>query len=537
MNAVHWVRTRQEESELTYWLSFVAYKHRDHSITNRIYLLYLVIFFSVWIFVTLTFFANGGAILLRLLNPGNPVRAAIFLEVLLIGIWCVFAFWQSLKRSPVVFSEQDEALICQMPVKRRYVTIRWFLMPWLKSAVPFWLAAIALGFSVAETILPGVINANRIVWYAGYGLRAWLVIIPIHIALFSMIWAVGIYRLQKNLERPWLAWPVILICVAFFSFLLIFTFNANAFPPGPWDDIAKTILYPLQAGFEAGKISAALLAGGSFALTMLGIMVWISGTFSLSRAAQETREVDTLNSAVRYGLTSYAENLRTKRRLGVKRAPSRLPPFASAGILIWKDILQSQRSFHLSSLFVWFRIFLITLSLPLLPDPGSRVFLIAVWVIQIGQVSVIRIRSDLSRWSLVRQLPISSKKFLLFELSSVCLLAVMISLTGLATHSIIFKTPVDGLAALVPGMVAEVAGMANFDVIRRSRTNLLLTGSAPEAGATGLFFGLIIAAVPPASQCPPARNSGACAGGTLEYGTGDISRQPGCQFLSQYDAS
>jgi hypothetical protein len=134
--------------------------------------------------------------------------------------------------------------------------------------------------------------------------------------------------------------------------------------------------------------------------------------------------------------------------------------------------------------------------LSLLPDLNSRAVAIAVWVIMIGKVSVIRIRSDLSCWSLVRQLPIAHKKFLLFELGSAYLLSVMISWTGLAISSIISRTPIDGLAALVPGIVAGVAGMAIFDVTRRSRSSLLSNGSVPQVGAGGILLGLIFAAVP-----------------------------------------
>lgn len=165
-------------------------------------------------------------------------------------------------------------------------------------------------------------------------------------------------------------------------------------------------------------------------------------------------------------------------------------------MLIWKNALQSQRSFHLSSLFIWFRIFLLMLGFSFLPDWGSRALVIGYWVIQIGQVSVIRIRSDLSRWSLVRQLPISHKKFLLFDLVPAYLLSVLISLAGLVVGSAILNTSIYALATVVPGIAASVTGMAAFDVIRRSRSNLLVAGSVPEVGAGGILLGLVTAAVP-----------------------------------------
>ncbi len=496
MRAIHWIRSWQEERELAWWLSLAAYDMRDRSLNNRIYLLYLILFFAVWIFITLTLFASGGAVILGLLNPIDPVRAATFIEVLLIGVWSVYSFVQSLKRSPVVFSDQDGFLIGQTPVSRRQVTIRWFLMPWLKSAIPFWLTAITLGFSVAETNMPGVINGSRILEYAGYGLRAWLAILPVHLALYSLQWAAGIGRLQRDIERRWLAWLVIPSAVLFFSFLLIYTFNTTALFHIPWNNIAELLIYPLRASFAHSQILGSLLSGGIFAILSLGLMVWSSGRFSLSRAAEETRETEVIQSAIQYGFSSYAEQLQTQQRLGVKRAPSKLPSAAGAGTLIWKDILQSQRSFRLSAIFVWLGMLMVTLFFSFLPDIGSRALAIAFLIIQIEQVSVIRLRDDLSRWSLVRQLPISPKKFLKFELSSAYLLSVLICVIGLVIGSIIFRTSIDGLAVLIPGIAAGAAGMAAFDVLRRSRSDLLNAGTAPALSAVGIILGLIIAALP-----------------------------------------
>lgn len=496
MRAVHWVRSRQEERELTFWLSIVAYDRRDHSLNNRIYLLYLILFFSVWFFVVLTFFASGGALILPLLNPLNPVRAALFLEVFLLGVWSGFSFWRSTRRSPVVFSEQDEVLVCQTPVSRRHLTLRWILMPWVKSAVPFWLAAIVLGFSVAEITMPGAIIANRIFEYAGYGLRAWEVVIPIHLALFALQWALGIARLQKDQERPWLGWLVIPTIIAFYAFLLILTFNPNPGVLIPWTRIALVITSPLQAGFEPGNLLLSLLSGGLFALTALGIMVYCADAFSLSRAAQETSAVDLLEAAQRFGFTAYARQLQDQHRLGVNHAPSRLPVFSGGGILVWKDLLQSQRLFRLSSTFIWFRIFLLMLGFAFLPDPGSRVLVIGFWVFQLGQAVVVRIRGDLSLWPLIRQVPISHKKFLLFNLLPAFLLSLLVSEAGLVMGSAIFKAPIGPLAILLPGMAASVAGMAAFDVIRQSRSHLLLVGSVPEVSVVGIILGLVCAAVP-----------------------------------------
>ena len=107
--AVHWLRSRQERNELDYWFSLVSYNRRDISFSNRIYFIYLILFFSVWIFVTLSFLASGGSILLLTLDPSDPSRSALLLEVLFLSAWGIFVFWQALKRSPVVFFQTGSA--------------------------------------------------------------------------------------------------------------------------------------------------------------------------------------------------------------------------------------------------------------------------------------------------------------------------------------------------------------------------------------------------------------------------------------------
>ncbi|GAP12551.1 hypothetical protein LARV_00287 [Longilinea arvoryzae] len=523
MRAVHFVRSRQEERELAYWLSLVAYDRRDRSTSNYIYLVYLVLFFSIWTFSALTFFASGGALLLRFLDPDNLARAAIFLEVLLLAVWSIFTFWQALKRSPVSFSEPDETLICQMPVSRRSLVLRWVWMPWLKSAVPFWLAAVTLGFSVAETNMPGTMDLSRIVEYSGYGLRAWLAVIPIHLALFLFRWFVGVARLNGQSVRRWLAWLVMPLTVAFFAFLLIFTRDPSALPSGLWSGIAGRILQPLQAGFSQIGLAAGLLSTSLLALVTLAALFWISPSFSLNRAAQETNELEASETAAKYGFVGLVEEQRLKNRLGVNKKPSRLPALAGAGALLWKDVLQSVRSLRLQSILAWFSIVTAMLALPILPDLGSRALLIAFWVIQIARFSVARLRNDLACWVLIRQLPFSHTRFLFFDLVAVYALSVLASLAGLAVHAAFFQARVDPWAAFIPGVVAGIVSMAAFDVCRQSRDELLLAGIAPELSALGSLLGVAVAAAPMAISILVSGYAGVLLATAVSLGLGGLA--------------
>ncbi len=495
MRAVHFVRSRQEVRELAYWLALVAYDLRDRSLNNRIYLLYIIAFFAVWIFITLTFFASGGALLLRLLDPLDPLHAAVLIELVFLSAWCVHGFWQAARRSPVVFSEADEALICQMPVERRGVVLRWLLMPWLKSAVPFWLLAILLSFSVAENSIPGVMDTGRLLEYAGYGLRAWLAVLPLHLAFFALQWAVGVWRLRKDAVRRWLVWLVAPASLLLFAFLLAVSWSHSGLP-ALWAGFGKALLYPLRAGFAAGQFGGPLLAGWLTALAALAAMTALSAGFNLSRAAQETRVFEQIQSAYKYGFGSYAEQLRIQQRLVGRRRPSNLPAAAGAGILLWKDVLQSQRTLRLGGLFLWARVMLIMFVFPLLPDPGSRTLAVGFWAAQVAQAAVLRLRGDLAHWTLFGQLPIVRRKLLLAELGLPYLLVLLVSLGGLISGSLLFRKPLEGLLLLSVGMAASAAGMAAFDVIRRARSDLLMAGSAPDLSAAGVLLSLAAAGLP-----------------------------------------
>ena len=496
MAAVNWLRSRQEENELSFWFSLASYDKRDRSWLNRAYLFYLFIFLSAWIFAVLTLFAGGGASLLRMLDPAAPGQAALLIDVLVLGVWMVVMLWQACRRSPVVFSEQDAALLCQTPLKRNRVVLRWFFMPWLKSAVPFWLVAVTLGFSLAEISMPGVIGISRMGEYAAYGLRAWVVLLPVQLALFALYWIIGVLRLHKDLNRDWLLWPVLCAAVLFFAILLAAFYTGSATQILAMRSIANVLLYPLRQGFAGSALLPAVTVGAGAALCGLILLSLASRSFSLSRAAQETNESFKLQSAMRYGMVDYITEVQTKNRLGVMRAPARIPAFWENKILIWKDLEQTKRTFRFVDAFNWISIFSLMLGVALLPDFGSRAIALVIWVISIGRISVRRLRADLACWSLMRQLPVSPRRFILSEMVTSWSLAAVLSILGFLVGAIITRSAMIWFAFTLPLLTAAVALISAFDVIRRSKGALLLNGVVASLGAVGILLGVLLAMLP-----------------------------------------
>ncbi|PKO12211.1 MAG: hypothetical protein CVU39_25405 [Chloroflexi bacterium HGW-Chloroflexi-10] len=347
LKALHWLRSRQEERELAYWFALVFYDHRDRSFNNRAYFFYLVLFFAVWFFMLLIFIASGGVQLLEMLVPGQPQRAAVICTVVLLALWFIVSLRTSLKRSPLMLSEEDAYLLCQTPLPRGLLVLRWVWMPWFKNAIPVWLATIVLGFSLAEIFLPGDAAVDNLPVYLGYGLRAWVCVLPIHLGLFAFQWLAGILRLQKNTIRRWLHLPFLGGVLVFFYLLLTSLMETTLPLSQILRSIFNTLAFPLHSGFRQGSLLSPVIIGLVFALSMLALLYLAARDFNLTRAAQETQTLNLVQDLQRYGFTDSAKQIQQQQRLGAGRKTVRLPAYPGPAALLWKDILQSRRSLRL----------------------------------------------------------------------------------------------------------------------------------------------------------------------------------------------
>ena len=487
-NVIHWLRTRQEESELGFWLSLVSYDRKDQSVVNRAYLIYLIIFFSIWIFLTLTLLASGGAIVLQAILPGQPEQAAIGVLVLILASWWLFGMNQACRRSPAIFNETDALLLGQSPISRRRIVLRWFWMPWLQNALPFWLLTLVLGFSLAEITMSGPISAERLPEYTIYGLRPLMALLPLQLTLFSLQWGVGILRLQKDREIRGLAWPVDAVVLALGAWLTIAAFTHPA-------GMALWLLKPLQQGFSSGMSSASALVVWGCALSAWLLLAFFSNNFNLTRAIQETREVELTNNAIRYGMTDYLNLRRAQKKLGVGHESARLPVGPGGKALIWKDLVESWRTVNVATVFNWITVFAIPLWVAFLPNLAGRSIALIFWVIWVGRVTSQRLRSDLAGWPVLRQLPIAGEQVVLYGMLSSLAGTILLSLLGAGIGMGIANVPLGFFLILLPGMAAQTALAAAFDVLRHARSNRLLDGSVPQISAGGILLGVALAAL------------------------------------------
>lgn len=441
----------------------------------------------VWFFVVLIFFAKYSGMILSFINPLISSNAVVMIELIILAGWNISQMVQCSKRSPVVFSEQDATLICQTPVSRRQLVLRWIWMPWVKSAVPFWFVAIMLGFSIAEINYSGAVAANKILEYAGFGLNAMICLLPIHLSFFVVQWVVGVLRLNKSTHRNWVGIPAIILAVLLLIIVLFASFSTLS--------ITKNIIAPLEylltPGFTGAFDSNALLIGTIFALLTLGLLFYISGGFILSRAAQESSEIDSINNAARYGFTDFVEQRQLQNKLGAGHPTTYIPPLKGSAILIWRNLTQAIRTIHWKTLVQWITICSIMMGLPILPTFWSRLLALLILVFQISPLTSIRLRSDLSCWMILQQLPITKKNILFADLGLSLPILLFFSIAGLALSTLITNVFPLGMMLLLPGVLASIACGAAFDILRRSKADLLMTGNAPSVGTQGFLLGLI----------------------------------------------
>ena len=497
MRAIHWIRSRQESDELSYWTSFVYFDPKDRSLNNRLYLVYLLVFFSVWWFIVIIWFAEAGAMLMTTIYPSSPASLAVALVLAVLLVWFVVFMIQSLRRSPVKFSEEDAYLVCQMPLNPQWLVLRWLAMPWFKSLVLFLLLAIVLGFSLARTgLVESGITGQDLGEYFRLGFRAVLVMVPLHLTLYALNWALGVWFMkhQRKMGALFVVLTLCLVVLASMGLGIVTTFNMNL--PAGFEALGSLMADGLRIGFSAGNLGNVLMAHWVTALIASAILLVAAKGFSSSRAAQETRAGILLRNLRRYGFVERTQEKKVQQRLKLERHAVWLPAWQGAPAFVWKDVLQSWRMVTLGKFFILLGFFSTALGIAVLPSLSGRMLLILTWTLQASTFLTDRVRQDLVQWAIVRQLPIEHQRWIAADLVFSGGIALLISLVGLGLGGLIAGQFPLVEALTLPGMIAAVAGVSISVVFRNARVDLLMSGQAPGVNEFGVIGGAICAATP-----------------------------------------
>lgn len=491
LRAVWLVRSRKLRSDLEFWLTLIGYDRKEGSFGSWIYLVYVIIFFSVWIFAVLALLADATGQLLLALPFGSPLVSAVITGTIAVTAVFLIELYSATRRSPFVFSEADATLICQTPVDRRWVALIWFLGAWVSRGIFIWAAAVVLGYGHLEAQFAGELGAADFFRYLLAGLRIAAVVAPLHLAIQALAWAAGAWRLCWDRDRaafrllaPILAVLFILACFSTFS-------RGTAELPG-W---AWGMSFPIQAGLGGASLPAGI--GIVLVYAAAGVLLlWIAAEkMSLARAAQETRDQEVLQSALLFGASDIAGEIRQQKRLGAEKKPSRIPIHPGLHALLWKNAVQGLRSITLVQALQWAAILGLSLAVFQVPDQVTMGGMIVLWVVFVSERFANPVRKDLSRWWLLNQYPFSSEQIVISSLTRPLVFIVLACLAALFLAGIL-GGPIPPAAAWlsIPGAVGIALAVA-VDIFRQCRSGKLLEGSVPERSLLTVLMGALVVGI------------------------------------------
>lgn len=488
MKAVWLVASRQLASRLKFWTALVGYNPQEHTIGQGIYLVYVVIFFSLWGFAVLALLADFGARFLSIFTGTQPGLAAATIIALILLVDTILKANGATKQSPFIFSDDDAGLICQTPVNRSYVAMAWMISDWMAASLIYVILAVVLSFANLQLKEVGDIPWSHLPRYWLAGFRVISIIIPIQLALTGLRYALGAYRLRRSGERPALRWFPIGISAVLLGL-------GSLFPAG-----LKISLLPVQFPISAALGEASWVAGLWVAVlfAIIGILTlyWSSSELNLSRAAQESRSRWAYQQVRWLGDSYLSKQLKLREKMGAGHSPSQLPAKPGRWALLWKDWVITLRSPYFSNLLAWIGIFVAGLEMMLPFVGGGRLWAYIFWVLFVSQRGTERLRSDLNQWLIIRQLPFLGREILIPELMRPL---VGITLLGWLAFGLCVRAGYvlqPTLILIIPVASLCIVLAATYDIFRQCRSGDLLSGQVAEMGAAGLLMGTILAGIP-----------------------------------------
>lgn len=503
--AVLTIRSKQVISSFGYWLTIVSYDIRDRSALAYIYLLYLIVFFSAWFLIVMFWLSD---ILANAIAPILDYQGIAFaglvpnIGTLLFVLWCLYLIYKATIRSPLIFSKDDAYLLCQTPADRRFITLTWLFGEWLSKIVFISGATFVFGFALLDLDINHVIRMLTLGNLAVAALKPLVIIIPIHLGLFAVVWIIGVYRLKGDTKRSVIMRSIrVLASIMGGSFFAISTgsiLNYSFFTP--FQPLLEFLSFPLVSAFLGGSWLLVLVISIGLMTICLAVLWKISDKVNLSRSAQETHHFQAQQVAFKLGDFDRINEMNDRKRLGSSHLPSKLPSVSGAWVLTRKNIIQSLRTLSVLRIWSWLNILLLMSSMiivgGLLKDGSFLFILIFSWTVSVSKKTSARFRKDLGNWWLLHSLPLPPRRIILHDI--VPSVSVTIFLTWLTLWIInnlgLAINPI--IVCSVPFVITGISFSSVFDMLRQSNSNMLLEGRPPDFGLVGLILSFICIGIP-----------------------------------------
>ncbi len=488
-------------SRLAYVLRTLGFNLRDHSLNNLLYFIYFCTFWLIWVVAVFALLASALVEAFALIAGTFSSTLATLISAFILAIWGLFKFWQVTGRSPFVFSESDAYLLCQTPVSRQSVGLAWFLMDWFGAAIPFAVGAVLFSFTLTDIALSDTVSFHTLWAYFVSSLRSLVIILPLQMGLQAGLYGLGAMRLRRDYLPRKLFWFWLRLTALPLGLGLL----AGLFFP-QWRSIILTPLtFPLQAAFGDGLSLIEWLPGAGLAIVTLALgmailLTWTS-RMHLGRAAQETRLVSFVRLARSVMNYELIENIERQSKMKATHSPSHLPIIRSGvWMLVRKNLIQAWRSKRSRQVVRWVSVFFLIPSALLSPSWITQLILFGLWAVSLGSLITNRLRRDLTRWWLLRSLPIKNANLLLSLLGPTWGLGLLLAWLALVLTN---PSPPFGflMAVLLPFLVACATLGSAHDILEHAKAQALMAPSlaeenVPRQGIQGVIIILISVGLP-----------------------------------------
>lgn len=493
------LRIKQAKSKINYWLAAASYQPHDHSFLMRVYLIYILAFFTAWIlammFLISDVIANTLAPELRSLGLGLN-HVILVCSTLILIFWFLYLFYKTTLRIPLVFTENDAYILCQTPADRRFITMMMFIEKSLKHLFFLGIISATLGIGLFENEVNLGIKMMSFGTLATNGLRPLTILFPLYLLFYGFVWITGISRIQGDTKNKYavkflrISILVLSICLLLIaSGIFLFSYNLMVY-----QSFFSFISAPLRAAFFGIGWKKSFPAAIGLSAVSLSILWKYSGSVNLSLAAQETRHIHARRAAFLIGDFDEVNQMKIRERLGSKSTKTKIPSFSGSWSLIWKNIIQSLRSISLSQIWSWFLLIPLTMTVIIFAEiygyDSSLLPLIFYLVILVGRKSTSLFKRDFQNWWILHSVPVN-KEILLLHLTLPSILIVIILIYIAFSTAGIFGLSINFFITLsIPFIVTGLSFSFAFDMLHQADSIILLEGKTPPLGILGLLLSL-----------------------------------------------
>jgi hypothetical protein len=494
--AILTARRSQLKARWRWTWSIIGIDLAKRSGLDRLYLIYLVLFLSLWGLAVLAFLASSVTAIFTLSNYSPDQTAAVLLSFLFI-YWFLQQLYNVSRKCPIVFSSPDAQLICQTPVSRRAVASTWFITEWPTVFLPIALVSLIIIFATVDVNIE-IGDRYFVLWeYVLAGARMIPVIALLHFGSLGLLWSLGIIRLRMNDKQRFL-FKLSTILLLFIFFMLMGTqinniqsgVIPNAFP-------LRAVIDILLLAMKGDSWINAFWSSSLIGVAGITVLIAIASKLNMTLAVQETGSLHSQWTIMQMGFSRQAISRQTNRSKATRYDRIALSCTPEGWVvLVWKTILRNIRSLQISRLYPWILILLVAFAIFQYPHAEFTFWAIMLLVALLGERAYMRVREDLSYWWLTRQLPFGPSHYLLGciipTLLSSIFFVVLACTVSIHSHS----TELFQYILALPFIVVAVAFCAVWDFLRKTNADRIVNEMIPEPGLYFFISGIGVVLLP-----------------------------------------